>query len=340
MKRRDGSIQSANLPSRSNIRKNQVALDYSIHRCMITDVFYIDDAKNTTFDNKQVTYEAIILGGRKEGQLITNIKVANELGGQYNYQERIFRKTFNPFAGPDRVPLPEQKGDIVYIGFISGDTSHPIIVGCGTNPLDKSTTGATISDGPIERREFNGVYHKINKNGEYEFIRKGGTYNADAGYFVPADRATEEENGKAADEEFQARLKFADNEMLLEDPNSSLLFKKNEKLVTLTVGKEDSSVVINVDGENEEVNIKTKTGATLKIKEGKVGLGTSTAELLEQFSQTLQELITNSQNMQVETHLGNLGYPTLTPINSSQYATTGAALQAIKDLVDSIKGGV
>lgn len=340
MRRQNGSIQSANLPTYGSLRKNEVAKDFGIYRCMVTEVFFTNDQNNTTFVNKQVTYEAIILGGRKEGQIITNIRNTNQLGGQYNYHERIFRKTFRPFSGQNSQDLPEQKGDIIYVSFIDGDTSLPIIIGCGTHPLDVDTTGATKEDGMLFRQEYNGIFQSINKDGEFELIRKGGTYNAEGQYFVPADRAEEEENGKAAEEKFQFKMQFLKGKAVWEDPNNIMTIDKEGKKWSLTVDKENAAVTAFADGSSETFDVRTKTGAALKISKDKVGLGTSSAELVTEFSNTLQELIGHLQDLQTETHTGNLGYPTGTPINAGSYAATAASLEAIKALIDSIKGGV
>lgn len=263
MRRRDGSIQSSNLPAAGKLAQNEVAKDYSIYRCMVTEVFYTDDQQNLTFDNKQVTYEAIILGGRKEGQVITNIKNVNQFGGQYNYHERIYRKSVSPFSGEGKKGLPEQTGDIIYVGFIAGNTSLPIIIGCGTSPLDKTTTGATKDQGPIWKQEFNGVFEEITKDGEYRFIRKGGTYADDKGYFVPADRATEEENGQAAEEEFQFKLEMLADKVVAADPKSTVTLDKVNEKMSFEIG--ENKVTFNLDGKQKSITIDASNGNSILI---------------------------------------------------------------------------
>ena len=83
---------------------------------------------------------------------------------------------------------------------------------------------------------------------------------------------------------------------------------------------------LTVDGSSDKIEAEDSVGGKLKISGGKVGLGGPSAELLDQVSQLLTAL-------QAETHQGNLGYPTGTPINSGGY-------DAIKTLIDGIKGGI
>lgn len=256
MQRLDGSVRSSNTPN--SLYADQVEMDYDTYRCMVVKVYYIDDQKNFTFDNKQVTYDCIVLGGRREGQIIANCKMVNYLGGQFNYHERILRPAESPFNGPGRVLPKEQKGDIVYVQFV-GKTSNPIIIGLGTHMLDKDTTGAKKNDGPRWLEEYNGVNTHVNKTGEYELVRKGGTFNSAKGYFTPADRATED-GLEAPEELFQARLKFYDNIMLWEDPVSSIEFKKNEILWTHVVGKEEQVYKEVIDGTAEKTTRTYKSG--------------------------------------------------------------------------------
>jgi len=380
--RKDGSIQSANLPTKDRLQSNQMEIDYGIYRGLVIRRYFTDDAGNPTFDNKQVTYDVMILGGRKEGQTIPNCKLANSLGGQYNYQERILRPAQNPVFGNGKKALAEQKGDIVYVSFV-GKTSNPVIIGLGTHPLDKTTTGATASDGMRMIEEYNGVFREINKDGDLEIVRKGGVYDPVLGYFVPADRSGEEENGRESDEEFQARFRLSDDSMLWEDPNNSMEFLKTDKKLITTVGKGSfplgdpsyteeidgdaekatitfkSGMVITLDGGSDKVDIVTSGGAqvtvdgsqgsveakdngtgALKIQGSKVGLGAASAELVEEFVNLADKLITLTQSMQVESHLGNLGYPTGVPINAPAYLAVNLQITIIKALLTSIKGGI
>lgn len=232
MQRQDGSVKSANTPTYDRLAKNRVDKDYGIYRCMITRVNFTDEETNLTFENKQVTYEAVILGGPKEGQVLQNVKAMNDYGGEFNYAEKIYRPVETKNLKDKRIS--EHKGDIVYIGFLQGNLRAPVILGGGVQPFDKDSTGATKADGFRMRKEYNGVFEEINKSGEFELLRKGGELNEETGVLTPA-------SGEA--EEFEARLKFSDNIMLWEDPNSYIKFEKEEKKRTDVVGENFQEVI-------------------------------------------------------------------------------------------------
>lgn len=253
--RYDGSIESANTPTSENTFHRK---DYATYRCMITEVYFQNDLsrRNITQNSTspQVLYEAVILGGFKEGQLISNIRMANLLSGVYNYEERILRKTSKDLL-KDR--LDTHDGDIVYITFNQGSIIAPIIIGCDKSFLNESDTGATMDDGPRLIQQYNGVFKNINKDGEFFLTRKGGTYDSVNGYFVPVD-SDENEDDEA--DTFQAKFHLLANKMLWEDPQSSILFEKDEKKYTLSVGKEgDGDEAETIYSEIIDATAKTKT---------------------------------------------------------------------------------
>lgn len=245
VQRQDGSIQSSNLPVFNKLLKNKVSRDLSFYRCMITRVNFTDDKLNRTFDNKQVTYEAVILGGPKDGQIIQDIKAMNDYGGQYNYAEKIYRPLETKNIKDKRTS--EHKGDIVFVGFLQGSTTSPIIIGAGTQSLDKTSTGATKADGYRVRKEYNGVFEEINKDGEWELRRKGGTLDTNTGVLTPSNS-------------FEARLKFYKNKMVWEDPKSSMLFEKDTEKWTLKVGSGYTEIA---DGKGKKW---TQTVGTCKVE--------------------------------------------------------------------------
>lgn len=259
-KRQDGSILSSNTPDKRFMRTEKVDRDYSIYRCMITKVRYIDDPDNYTFQNKQVVYNAVILGGKMEGQEIQNIKTANMYGGQHNFHEKIWRAIEPNARGMGNKSVAEQEGDIVFVAYVQGSTSAPIIIGGGTQPLDEDSTGATRADGHRLRSQYNGLFEEINKDGEWEFTRKGGSYDTSKDFFTPQDKQESPEEEAL----FEARFKFSKNQMLWEDPQNSITFLKKEKKYTLKVGK-DSDITEVFDGTAEKTTRTFKSGMKVEM---------------------------------------------------------------------------
>lgn len=355
----DGSVESTNTPTPQNTFHRK---DTAIYRCLITNVIYANDPKNITKNsqNSQVLYEAIILGGFKEGQIISNIRPMSLLGGKYNFEEKIYRKTSKDLL-KDR--LNTHDGDVVYVLFNQGDPSAPCIIGCDKSFLNKSSTGSNIETGPQLVQQYNGVLTNINKDGEFTLTRKGGTYDTVKDYFVPIDGVEENSQPDENAEPFQAKLQFSNNKMLWEDPQSGILFEKTEKRYTLKVGKTDEEtpkdiytevidsvnkkttktwdqgITIVEDSQNDTITFTTKAGGKIKIQADKIAMGASSAELLQQISDALQKHIDWANNTgAVHTHLGNLGYPTSAPVETAQYIQLATDLTTIKSLIDGIKG--
>jgi hypothetical protein len=274
---------------------------------MIIKTNFTDDEANLTFKNKQVTYDALILSGQSEGQVITNAKLASELGGQYNYQERVLRATTRPFSGDGAVALSEHDGDIVYITFVNGHTSSPIIIGLGTQQLDEDKTGATRAQGARSVKEYNGVREEVNKDGEYNKQVKSGIYNNQGAFFKPDEDVKYEET---ISKEVRTR-KFKSGLTIIEDG-------ENDK-VTFTLA---SGTLINVDGAggitfeaDGATKIKINAGGDIELCSGtKVNIKSPLVDVGEgaAFSSTLFEnLVTEFQK---HTHISNLpGNPSSPP---------------------------
>ena len=279
IQRRDGSIQSANVPAYNNLAKPKIDKDFGIYRGIVIATHFIDDQLNLTFENVQVTYEVMILGGYLEGQILQNVKSMNAYGGENNYAERIWR----PCESSDVTgkKLNELKGDIVYVGFLQGSNRAPVIIGGGVQPNDISETGATKADGFRDIKEYNGVYTEINNKGEFQILRKGGKVDANTGVLTPSDS-------------WEAKLQMSMNQIFLGDSSSNIVFNKSAKTLTTTVGAVSEtidgsskkitqtvgSVTVTIDGAANKVTI-VAGGATLNIDggSGKISLASGLVDL-------------------------------------------------------------
>ena len=91
-----------------------------------------------------------------------------------------------------------------------------------------------------------------------------------------------------------------------------------------------------------EISVSNVAKAGLKMSPGgQVALGGAAAELLDLFDKTFDALDEIIQNLSSETHIGNMGIPTVPdPSFKSKYISGQAKLKALKAQLGSIKGSL
>lgn len=358
--RTDGSIQPTATPTPQNIISRK---DYGLYRGMVTVVKYVDDQQNITqnSENPEVLYDVVILGGLKQGQIVSNCRLSSDFGGNFNYYERVLPASSKRF---NEVPLEQHDGAIVFFEFTQGHSGYPVIVAVDGGTKTVGKTGATKDEGPILRREYNGVFELIDKFGDYTYIKKNGEINTETGQFEPntsgfslettikgsvetkkynTDVITEEING----EEEKKILTFKSGLVLIIDgQNDNVKIQTNKGTNLLVDGSTDKVDVITnggaravIDGENDTVQLRDNASGEIKITGETIAIGASTAELLQQISDDIDAVAQWAGSTgAIHTHTGNLGYPTSIPVETAQYIQLQTDLLAIKALVDGIKG--
>ena len=322
--RQDGSIKSANTPSFDTMEKN-IDLDYGIYRCMVMATYFVYAPGNPTYENQQVVYDVMVLGGPKEGQIFKNAKSVNVLGGEYNYSEHVWRP--NDVTITSGIQLSDLTGDIVHVGFLQGNSRYPIILGGGVQPNDADFTGATTDDGYRSIKQYNGIFTEIDKSGNYTLRRKGGTVNSATGVFEP------DESGDLAS------IQLRDQQIITKvGDNISSVIDGAAQTVTITFA---GGMTVTVDGDADSAKIKSSAGGEINISEDKIAIGNNTAELFDQLTQTLQKLITflNSTDA-THSHTGNLGYPVSPPLSAAQFVELATELTTINTALTAIKGSL
>ena len=177
--RRDGSVQSGNIPTIDNTFKRN---NDTLYRCMVSVVRFVGDPDNITNNsrNPEVLYDCIIMGGPEAGQVISNCRLGSDLGGNGNYFERVLKASTETFG---ETPLEQHDGDVVYVAFNQGHSGYPAIIATSGGTQTAGLIGATAEDGPRSRRQYNGVFEEIGKDGSYIWIQHGGEFNSDSGCF-------------------------------------------------------------------------------------------------------------------------------------------------------------
>lgn len=310
----DGVIQSANLPTPRNTAKIP---DYGLYRAMIFGFAYADDIrKNPTANAKtaEILYSVVILGGFKEGQLVTGVRLSKALGGKYNYHAQRLNKTTKPSG----TSLKDHDGDIVYLQFTQGDTDYPIITSYGINPQDENKSSIRKLDGPSYRWQYNGIFEGIDKNGNLNLKIKGGKYDQAKDDFAPnADADTAIDVLFDPTKETYTRT-FKTGLVVTEDG-------KNQK-IDIDAGKGQAKV--NVDGKNKKITITAGStfveidGASGKIKlsGANVELGASISDFVTMFTE-----LCSAFNTHTHTYAPGPGAPTpTTPPMAPLLSTVGS----------------
>lgn len=282
--RGDGSIQSSGTPTPANSGRRD---DYAIYRCIITKVAYTDDPSNVSSNstNARVLYEAVVLGGFSSGQIISNIRLSSDLGGESGFYERILRACSNDISTSR---LSDADGDIVFVAFTQGHTSYPIIIALDNGIHTNGLIGAKLNDGPRMIREYNGVRHTINKDGELIEEIKGGSATPEKGKFI-ANTSPLVTSVTSKDEKYTKTFK------------SGLIVSYDGKGDTASITTAGGAI-INVDGKGGKITL-TK-GATIieldgtsdkiSLKGGFVDIGASVSDFAVLFTELLTAFNTHT----------------------------------------------
>ena len=249
----DTGVLSNNTPTPMNLGEGH---NNMLYRGIVTKRYFVDDKLNVTqmASNPQVLYDCAILGGFAEGQIITNCRLASWLGGQFNYAERVLRPNSKPL---NEVPLKDQDGDIVFFQYVQGQKLAPIIVAMGTQPQDGDATGAKINDGPRWVEQYNGVETKIDKEGNWSLVRKGGMLDAETNSFIP------EEN----EANFTGSITLSGTKANITSGKNTVTL--DQEADTITISNEDGGSIIitagNIEITNRDNAKISLTGTNLEI---------------------------------------------------------------------------
>lgn len=302
----------------------------------VDKIHYIDDQTNVS--KKFVEYDVIIRDERGGQSTLKNVRHESTLGGTNDYDETVLEANEVAFSGKLEAGnlFSNKNGTLVYVSFRDGSFDKPYIEGTVMHP---KKLGAKRSEGIRKLGEFRGVEWNINAKGEL-IITYRGNRSADGKLIRPATGPT------VIKIDEQGVFTITDNEdqkVEVNRTNRTISFSNG---VTVTVdGANDKFTVQTsagakaiVDGSNDTVHLTDNGTGALKISGEKVALGASSAELLQQISDQLQELITLFTTVANHTHIGNLGYPTSVPDTQAAWQTAASNLTSIKGLVDGIKG--
>lgn len=330
----------------------------------VTKTHFVNDATNVS--KKFVEYDVLARSSNGSSSTYKNCRYVQDISGFNDFEETVLEQ--NEVAIKGKLSKGNSSdnlnGTMVVIGFLDFNIDKPIIIGGFPH---RRNTGATRADGIRRVREFRGIRWEINKDGEYIFTYK--SPNTPAGEATRPDTAptsfkVDTEGNftftqETSDGTIINTVKFdRTNEKKTEviGRDNSIVEEKDGKAEKMTITFK-SGLAVTIDGANDAVSIITNAGARalidgandtielqdngsgkLKITGETVAIGASSAELLQQVSDQLQELITLFNGVAPHTHIGNLGYPSAVPDTQALWVTAASNLSTIKGLVDGIKG--
>lgn len=176
--------------------------------------------------------------------------------------------------------------------------------------------------------------HSVEGDRIFEII---GSYNntVDADYSLAVEGATSIVSAGAIDIETQDAMSViaASGYTLTTDGDFSVTAQGD-------VVQESSTGNVAVTASAGDITLVAAGQASLNLSGGQVALGGASAELLDLFDQTLDEMNKILTALQSQTHIGNLGIPTSPPVNAANYASSQAKVATIKSLLGSIKGSL
>jgi len=180
MRRPDGSIRSHNNPVWENRYQER---DNGLYFGIVVETQTPGLNISATSAN-EMTYTVRLIGSERDGQLVFNCRIVRPLGGRQNFYDRTLKQA-TEITGLDIANelnptlVGSENGDYVYIQFLNGETSLPIIVGLGKSPIDgQAELPETQPFGQHLISKFNGVETKINENGDFSWTK-------DVGAFLP-----------------------------------------------------------------------------------------------------------------------------------------------------------
>ncbi len=189
----DGQVLNSNLKI-NNINQSASSPwnNFGIYKAMLLEAKYKDEDGNQY--KHGVEYTAVITGGPRSGEFLSNVMPLDGFGGKDNYSEIVYTPKTKVLKGKnegDSTPPENTDGSYVLIGFLGGHQSRPVILG-GLKQPNNENYGANIDDSVLYRGQVNGMAWKISKDGILTVNREGTTITIDStgnGVTISSDKA-------------------------------------------------------------------------------------------------------------------------------------------------------
>lgn len=282
---------------------------FGLRRGYVQKAVYPDDPKNITG-----ALEYVVLINKV---VYSGVLDVSGSGGIRNNHVKVRSGIERP--GLDKDPN-EEDGDHVWCLFVGGDGDIPIIIGSAQHQRvteNKDYKKPKKSDGEFERYEYNGIEFLTDKDGSHSISIVGNKQGSPPPGF-PA------RNPEAVGTKIKV---WSTGQVEVVSKGTKGIIVNSDAAVAVKSAK--------------QVTAEGAGGAKLKLNNGKVGLGKAGGdELLDLVVKGFMEVLGFLQEIQQETHIGNLGYATAVPTNTPNYIKIHSNLMAIKQQIQAIQGGI
>ena len=175
----DGSVLSSNTLINKATSDRSKYVNYGFYKAAILSKIPVGDPRNR--NKASVEYDAVILSGNRQGELVSNVMTLDTFGGQDNFQEITYAPKTKVNNGKDngnRTPPENTNASYVIIGFMNGYYNNPVILGGWRQPNNK-ITGATDAEDLIIRGAFQKLNWSVNKDGKLTVSHSGTSISLD-----------------------------------------------------------------------------------------------------------------------------------------------------------------
>lgn len=176
----DGTVLNSNLKITPILDNKSKYQNNGTHKVMIIKSVPIDDENNRF--KQGVEYAGVIIGGPRDGEILTNIQATDGFGGEGNFHETVLTPKTKVIKGKnkgDKTPPENTDGSYAMVTFLGGHFNHPVILG-GLPQPNNAEYGAKKEDGTLLRGKFQGLSYSINKDGVLTLQREGTTIIIDS----------------------------------------------------------------------------------------------------------------------------------------------------------------
>lgn len=175
----DGTVLNSNVrltPAANNESKSN---NFGLYKAQILEAIPKGHKKNLW--KKGVEYKAVLVGGHRDGEVLSNLIPLDSFGGADNFNEIVYTPRTTVLSGKnqgDGTPPSKTNGSYVIVAFLNGHYNHPVIISGWAQP-NNTDYGASEDDGVRLLGRYQGLRWNIDKSGKLTIDHNGTSITLD-----------------------------------------------------------------------------------------------------------------------------------------------------------------